>query len=115
MREYIRHPTDIPIEVSSDTAAIATHERMHNLSHGGLQLSSSAPWLSDTIIEMRIPSVTPVFQARGKVVWCHAGAQGYDIGVAFLDRGTQLQLSMIEQICQIGHHKRKVTREKGGN
>lgn len=112
MREFIRHPTDIPIEISTDTAAGGAREQLQNISNGGLQISSSTPWPSDAIIELRIPSVTPAFQARGKVVWCRAGEQGYDIGVAFLESGTQLQLSMIEQICHIEQHKQKVS--KGG-
>ncbi len=113
MREFIRHPADIPVEISIDATATAAHERIQNISHGGLQISSSVPWPTDAIITLRIPCVTPAFQARGKVVWCRAGKQGYDIGVAFLERDALFQLRMIEQICHIEHYKQEVMKSEG--
>ena len=113
MREYIRHPTDIPIEISIDTTVNAVYERMRDISNGGLQISSRVPWPTDAVISLRIPCVTPAFQSRGKVVWCRASAQGYDIGIAFLDREALFQLRMIEQICHIEQYKQEVLKTEG--
>lgn len=113
MREFIRHPTDIPIEITSDTAALAAGEQLRNISYGGLMVASSAPWPTDAVVLLRIPCVTPAFKARGKVVWCHAGEQGYDIGVAFLEREALFQLRMVEQICHIEHYKQEMLKNEG--
>ncbi len=113
MREFIRYPTDIPIEITRDTTAITAQEQLRNISYGGLMVSSGAPWPTDAIVTLRIPCVTPAFKARGKVVWCLSGQQGYDIGVAFLERDALFQLRMIEQICQIEHYKQEILKNEG--
>ena len=113
MREFIRHPTDIPIEIASDTTPITTGEQLRNISHGGLMVSSSVPWPVDAVVSLRIPCVTAAFQARGKVVWCRAGDKGYDIGVAFLESEALYQLRMIEQICHIEHYKLEILKNEG--
>ena len=36
MREYIRHPADIPIEFQQDSPSLSHNETMANISQGGL-------------------------------------------------------------------------------
>ena len=47
------------------------------------------------------------------MVWCRASEQGYDIGIAFLDREALFQLRMIEQICHIEQYKQEVLKSEG--
>src|SRR4030066_635227 len=68
MRSFIRHPTDIPIEMRLE-GQTCKHELLRNVSRGGLCfLYPEAAPVGSTII-VRIALTSPPFEARCQVTW----------------------------------------------
>lgn len=112
MRSFFRHPTDIPIEVQRDRLPADRH-RLCNVSHGGLCFRYANRLAPGDTVTVRIPGVTPPFEAASRVVWCQTDGDGYQVGVEFLDHQDLYRVRMIEQVCQIEHYRREM-REKHG-
>ena len=113
MRDFIRHPTDIPFEYTIMGVKERGREKLTNISHGGLSFQSDRCLDAGTELIIRIPLREPPFRAHGLVVWCRDRDGRFEIGVEFTDPQTERSLRMIEQIAYIEHYKRKV-REKEG-
>lgn len=112
-RSYIRHPADIPIEVSAAGTSVRPVRHTFNVSVGGLAFESNFAFLPDAIVAIRIPGVRPVFETRARVVWCSVGAQGYELGVEFLDPEDAFRARMVEQVCHIEEYRDEVRRTEG--
>jgi hypothetical protein len=114
MRQFIRHPVDVPIEIRSSRAAPRAAVKTHDISLGGLAVRSAEPVEPGAMLEVRIPYVQPAFEAHAPVVWCrpdHDG--GHEVGVTFLDAQDAFTARMVEQICHIEDYRRSVAREEG--
>lgn len=113
MRSFIRHPSDIPIEIHPERNPQGSAEMLINISHGGLSLRSHASILPGTIVNltMHVPGCDKQLQAR--VVWCRDIPGAYDIGVEFLNSDDSYTVRMVEQVCHIEHYRRKVKEEQG--
>src|SRR5688572_15790522 len=82
MRQYIRHPSDIPIEIIRGRQSLAqASSRIHDVSYGGLALKSSRELEPGIVVEVRIPCVRPVFTTKARVAWCRAQSDGFELGV----------------------------------
>lgn len=114
MRSYIRHPSDIPIEylVDGDTEEVG-QEYLKDIGHGGLSFVSSERLQPGRVINVRIPHVQPEFNARAQVAWCRPKADGYVIGVAFVEISDLYRARMVEQVCHIEHYKNEVLFTEG--
>ena len=113
MRSFIRHPCDIPIEFSEDTASYPQRERLDNISHGGLAFSAARPQRRGHILWLRIPDVQPPFEAPARVTWCNPVDEGYEVGVEFVMPDDEYRARMVEQLCYIEHYKRRVQAREG--
>lgn len=113
MRKYIRHPSDIPIEFDLTDGAHEQRETLNNVSVGGLSFQSHASLPMGALVNIRVPFVTPVFEARAKVVWCRRSGSVFDIGVVLVDHEDVFRTRMVEQICHIEHYKREVFKTEG--
>lgn len=113
MRNYIRHPSDIPIDFQPEELAEAHSDHLKNISQGGLAFHSSTALPPGTIIRVKIPLVLPVFQAVGRVTWCHSIDDYFEIGIAFLDCDDVFRARMVEQICHIEHYRQQVREQDG--
>jgi PilZ domain len=113
MRRYIRHPADIPIEVSVGDPSARAARQTRNVSLGGLAFRSEGGLEPGTLVEIRIPFVQPPFETRARVAWCHAREAGFELGVEFLDPEDAFRARMIEQVCHIEDYKREVYRSEG--
>jgi len=114
MRNYIRHPSDIPIDFQAEAELAEAHsDHLKNVSQGGLAFHSPTPLTPGSLIRVKIPLVKPVFQAVGRVTWCrHCGDQ-FEIGIEFLDRDDVFRARMVEQLCHIEHYRQQVLAEEG--
>jgi hypothetical protein len=114
-RKYIRHPSDIPIEVNSDQpAGIEDNPLLHNISVGGICFKSKEPFNMGDIIGVKISLVRPVFEARGKVVWSKKNEDGsFDIGLEFSGTVDAFRVRMVEQVCRIEQYKKEVLEQEG--
>lgn len=112
MRQFIRHPVYLPIEVRCDGAAPSVvHTR--DISAGGLAFHSAEGFEPGRRIEVRIPHVKPPFVAQARVVWCRAASPDHELGVAFLDAGDAFLARMVEQVCYVEDYRRFVSMHEG--
>ena len=113
MRHFIRHPADIPIEVSAGNQLVHATRHIHNVSLGGLAFESDGELEPGIIVEVRIPFVRPMFETKARVVWCSAREGGFELGVAFLDPEDAFRARMVEQVCHIENYKKVVYQAEG--
>ncbi|UZE95176.1 PilZ domain-containing protein [Alkalimarinus alittae] len=114
MRSYIRHPTDVPIELSPAEWASDDHLRIKDVSIGGLSLKSATALELKALIKIKIPLVEPPFETHGKVVWCRKNSlSDYEVGVEFIDEQDAYAARMVEQICHIEHYRNNVKETDG--
>ena len=113
MREYIRHPADIPIEFQQDGPAPSHSETLTNISEGGLAFHSHNALAVGAVIMIRIALYQPAYQARARVAWCRPTDNGFDIGAELLDPDDVFRARMVEQLCYIEHYKQLVLRTQG--
>jgi hypothetical protein len=114
MRQYIRHPVDVPIEIRTSRASPVTAMRTSDVSHGGLAVRSDQPVAEGALIHVRIPYVQPAFEALARVAWCHpAHDGGHELGIAFLDADDAFHARMVEQVCYIEDYRASVARVEG--
>ncbi|HEX7638400.1 MAG TPA: PilZ domain-containing protein [Burkholderiaceae bacterium] len=116
MRQFIRHPVDVPVEIRIDRdSAGAAQAHTQDISLGGLAVHSSEPVAPGSMIEVRIPYVEPAFQARATVAWCRPrrDGPGHEVGVSFLDAQDVFLARMVTQICYIEDYRKSIAREEG--
>lgn len=108
MREFIRHPSDIPIQYDVIEAKHIGLGPLMNVSRGGVCFNSQDPLPVGAHVHIEIPIETPSFQAEGDVAWCQEEGSTYTIGVAFDDRSSAYSVRMVEQVCYIEHYRASV-------
>jgi len=121
MRSFIRHPSDIPIEIhpfhgaarEQVTTAVREREYLNNVSTGGISFKSGIPLQMDAVVTIRIPVVKPAFEAKGKVVWCHKENDHYNVGAEFIELRDMFRARMVEQVCRIEHYKKEIYEREG--
>lgn len=113
MRQFIRHPTDIPIDYSVHDMPGDLRENLQNINEGGLCFGTHSEIRSGTTIQIAIPVCDPPFRAEGKVVWCHRNDDHYSVGVKFEDSATEFAIRMVEQICHIEQYKKDILKDEG--
>jgi len=115
MRQFIRHPVDVPIEIRTGTRDGGTEFQAQDISLGGLALHSTVPVEPGSLIEVRIPYVQPAFEARARVAWCRPRREGggHEVGVSFLDAEDAFLARMVEQVCYIEDYRKSVARLEG--
>ncbi|WP_148864427.1 PilZ domain-containing protein [Marinobacter fonticola] len=111
-RAYIRHPADIPLEVSPSYQPSAPGE-LRNLSRGGLAFTAQQPFPAGSDVTLVINCCPNSLKVRGQVVWCEARDGGYEVGIAFYTPAEAYQVRMVEQICQIEQYRQDVWRKEG--
>ena len=113
MRNYLRHPSNVPIDFQLEELVAEGTDYLKNVSQGGLAFHSTVTLEPGTTIRIKIPLVSPVFQAIGKVTWCHPLQDAFEIGIQFLDDDDTFRARMVEQICHIEQYKQDVFKKDG--
>ncbi len=113
MRDFIRHPSNIPIDFQLEELVTDGSEYLKNVSEGGLAFHSAVTLEPGTTIRIKIPLMSPVFQAIGKVTWCHPIQNMFEIGIQFLDEDDSFRARMVEQICHIEQYKQEALEKDG--
>lgn len=112
-REYIRHTLDVPLEIETVANPSARLEHGVNVSHGGLAFLSRECLQHGDVIRLRIPTVTPPFEASARVAWCRAEGDAFLVGVQFMDAGDAFRSRMVQQVCSIENYRREVAEREG--
>lgn len=111
-RQYIRHPSDIPIRLTVD-GSILQDQHLLNISAGGLCCEYPHALTGGTRVRINISVTTPPFQAYGQVLWSRPGSQGYLIGIGFSDPEAAHAIRMVQQVCRIEQYRRRMLQDKG--
>ncbi len=108
MRQFIRHPVSIPIEI--DKSSRLKNGALHalNIGYGGLAFRCQHTIKLGTVIKIKISCIQPAFEADAKVMWCCKQEDGAEIGVEFLNSDDAFMARMVEQICYIETYKNEV-------
>lgn len=113
-RQYIRHPSDIPITWKLGDVAAPGSEYLRNISEGGLAFTSQCEIPVGAAIEISIPIRHPQVSVQGHVVWCRQNDQNaFEVGVRFEDAESRFRLRMVEQVCHIEHFKKTIQETEG--
>jgi hypothetical protein len=112
-RRFIRHPSDIPIEIFLEDVVTHSREYLNNIGIGGLSFRSRVFLDKDVLIRIRIPLVRPIFEATGRVVWCRKAEDFFNVGVEFMEVDSAFRARMVEQLCHIEHYKKEIREREG--
>lgn len=112
-RKYIRHPAEIPIEFATADLDGKAQGQAHNVSLGGLAFDSQWCPREGELLDIRIPTVEPEFSAPGRVAWCRRRAEGFEVGVQFVDASDAFRARMVEQVCHIENYRNEVREREG--
>jgi Tfp pilus assembly protein PilZ len=115
MREYIRHPSDIPIKYSVQGSDLGFSTNLNNISNGGLCFRSTDIIGINTFIIINFPIINPEANFQGIVVWCQPVNELFDVGVKFMDQESAFRIRLIEQVCHIENYRRNVLLHEGRN
>ena len=107
MRQFIRHPADIPLHIAHDGYR-DDQARMRNISGGGLCFESPAFVPPRQRIHIEIKHCQPPFCAEATVCWCRKAERGFEIGVCFDDEQVHFAMRMTEQVCHIEAYRQRV-------
>ncbi len=112
-REFIRHPSDVPIQVTLDWAENDLDDDLDdttltNVSLGGLLFQSSYALEIGQRVRVSVPVLKSDNSLEGTVVWCESSKTGFEIGLQFESSKEIFRLRMIEQICHIEHYRNEV-------
>ncbi|UUY07530.1 PilZ domain-containing protein [Pseudomonas sp. J452] len=113
MRHFLRHPSDMPVELVQRKHAFLPRQRLNNISLGGVACNSNKGFRKGTAVELRIPLLGDQARYPGVVAWCRKQTEDYLVGIAFIDEDTLFRARMVEQVCQIEHYRHQRERELG--
>ena len=117
VRKYIRHPSDVPIQVTldlvEDDSDESADETLTNVSLGGLSFISQQPFEIEQKVRVSIPLLKQETNLLGTVVWCEESTESYEIGIKFDSSEDLFRLRMVEQICHIEHYRKEIKLVEG--
>lgn len=114
MRHFIRHPSDVPIEILYALDKDFLPYSAQDVSFGGLAFFSDTAVEPELIVSLRIPVLQPVFEVpAARVSWCQQKGVRYAVGVEFLDSVEAYRVRMIEQVCHIESYRRTIEQQEG--
>jgi len=114
MREFIRHPADVPIQVQVAARGQFEDRSTQNVSFGGLAFSLATAIEPETLVTLRLPYLHPVFEvATARVAWCRDDDGQYVVGVQFQDSEEAFRVRMVEQLLHIEGYRREIELQEG--
>lgn len=118
-RQFIRHPSEIPIEYCMTSAPPRCNtDVINNISQGGLSFHANAYIEPEQWIHLYIPIHENYFEADAKVCWCKQQVSDnqtihYDVGVEFSNKDEAFSARMVEQVCYIEQYRERVKQREG--
>ncbi len=86
----------MPVELVLRKRTCQSHERLDNISLGGVACNSARRFQRGSNVELRIPLFGEKACCTGVVAWCRKQADAYLVGIAFIDEDTLLRARMVE-------------------
>lgn len=111
-RQFIRHPIDAPIQISPQSDKALEHIALSDIGEGGVAFYTDVTFEKGSALSIKIPHVQPPFEALCVVCWQRKKGDEFEVGVRFLDEGSQFRARMVEQVCHIEEYRKK--EQEGG-
>jgi hypothetical protein len=112
MRQFIRHPTSIPLDFSVEDQQEDARST-YNISEGGVSFICNHKIEVGAAIKISIKTIKPDIELVGRVVWNNKlDTGGYLVGVKFTE-DEHYRARMVEQVCYIEDYRNKVLQEEG--
>lgn len=115
-REYIRHPSDIPITIEEAHLPGPLTLELNNVSQGGLAFDSPTYIAVGTLVNVQIHIVKSDFTISGVVQWCQKQSSienHFEVGIEYVDCEDAFRVRMVEQICHIEQYRREIEQKEG--
>ncbi len=112
-RKYIRHPSEVPIEVVQELNSTGSMRPLHNISYGGLCFNCQTRFKKADSVQIRIRVTDSPFEVQGRVVWCRKKGKHFEVGITFSGEDEANRVRMVEQVCQIEQYRHKVLETEG--
>lgn len=114
-RSFIRHPTNIPIEIAQLEKDKLTDSQLCNFSVEGACFISDRPVEVGQYIYLRLPGLDdqPSHSAEGTVMWCKEKDDRYEVGIKFKESDEDYYSGLLKQISQIENYKEEVQQLEG--
>ncbi|MBX2809333.1 MAG: PilZ domain-containing protein [Cellvibrionaceae bacterium] len=114
-RQFIRHPSDIPIEYCFMDKPVCLSDSISDVSLGGLSFHAQDYIQPNQWLHLHIPINEEHFEVDAQVRWCNLSSDkcSYDVGVLFATKSAAFSTRMVEQICHIEHYKKVVLETEG--
>ena len=112
-RKYMRHPTEVPIEVVKERDKDSSKKQLHDISYGGLSFDSQIRQKKDQPVRIRISIADSLVEVEGRVVWCRRRGHHFEVGVTFTGEDQANRIRMVEQICQIESYRQRIQETEG--
>lgn len=106
-RQFIRHPTGVPIEIVENNRQSVRRPAL-NLSAGGIAFHFDRALVLGTVVLIRIDAVSPPFEAAAQIAWCRVNSGSYEIGAAFLDPLDNARADAVQQVKEIERYRRAI-------
>ncbi|MDD5422659.1 MAG: PilZ domain-containing protein [Candidatus Omnitrophota bacterium] len=107
-RHYLRHPLNFPLEYKvlekgSPGQLKGVRSSTLNISHAGLMFSAKQPVDIKTVIRIKMPVQSKVFNIKAEVAHCDKDEETglYNIGVSFRRFSDAFKTKLVEQIYLI--------------
>jgi hypothetical protein len=113
VRQYIRHPSDIPITLKAVDRRAPKAKNLKDIGGGGLCFRAQGYVEPGNDVRISIPVREPAFEATGIVVWCRRTNEHFDVGLKFDSTTTDFAVRMVEQVCQVEHYKNQILENEG--
>lgn len=108
MRNFIRHASDIPLDVNIESSEQTHCNKTVNISMGGISFVSEKKIRTGKRVSISVPSISDSFHFEGQVAWCQEFDDQFTIGIQFYDEEHSYTARMVEQICQIESYRNEV-------
>ena len=115
MRNFIRHPADIPIKIIKNESEDCYRQPLQDISIGGLRCRFNEPLARGAEIKIIIDLVEPVLEIPGRIIWCRPAGASYELGIEYRGEQDVYRLRMVEQICHIEHYRNEIQFREGRN
>lgn len=112
-RQFIRHPSDIPIEYCFLDKSICLLDSINDVSVGGLSFQADRYIEPESWLHLHIPINDNHFEIDAQVRWCLKNNDHYDVGVLFPGQKEAFSARMVEQVCHIEQYKKDVLEKEG--
>jgi len=110
-RKFIRHPVDVAIHISPQSADVLEDISMSDIGEGGISFYTNVIFEQGSALSIKIPHVRPPFEALCVVCWQKDKGKKFEVGVHFIDEDSRFRARMVEQVCHIEDYRRKTIEE----